>query len=612
MTVHDDAQPQAEQAAAAEGQQQEQRPSDPPPTAEEVAARRAVQLEVWRDQQQAQLETYGASEPTTLRQRLAWAKELAEADVLPTRYRKKPANVLVAFEVGQELGLPRMASLRLLNVVENQPTLGAEGVRAVIRAAGHDLWEDADASLSDQELASGWWTDPHTEAGLVRNRNGVPMRYTLCGQRAGSERVVRASFRLTEAESAGLCTLVRDDDGEVCQVIARSDRGNALPWETYTADMLHNRATTRLGRRAFSDVVGGLSYERDELEGIVTSAPAPAAAAPPRLPAPEQERGVGAALTRPLPPPAEPDVPTIRRTDFPDGWEPDDDVKAAGAEWWQHAGATVRRRSPMQLAADRLALALGEGNADVPLPPADAELRPAVAHLVQRGRELITGVYPDATVKARTDDVAEAVETLAGVPVVHSETTTLPPADVETVEDALAAVQELAGVPGGTTSQVDDGPPPVVTYGHREPYVGEGAEGARRSAEIDRTEADTVDRDTSRHAELLASAEAWEQQAADLEAGVDTATGEVSADPAADAELAELDAGVAGITEGDTGELAAPPREALWLAVENLAGQRGKTVAQLLHRTSLAERQPVDELSDEALARFLRAQGVEL
>jgi hypothetical protein len=47
----------------------------------------------------------------------------------------------------------------------------------------------------------------------------------------------------------------------------------------------------------------------------------------------------------------------------------------------------------------------------------------------------------------------------------------------------------------------------------RQPYVGHGADGARRSAAIDREEAATLDRDEPRHALLLASAEKWEQQA---------------------------------------------------------------------------------------------------
>jgi len=47
----------------------------------------------------------------------------------------------------------------------------------------------------------------------------------------------------------------------------------------------------------------------------------------------------------------------------------------------------------------------------------------------------------------------------------------------------------------------------------RIPYVGEGASGCERSAVIDRDEADTLDRSDERHALLLASADAWREQA---------------------------------------------------------------------------------------------------
>lgn len=50
----------------------------------------------------------------------------------------------------------------------------------------------------------------------------------------------------------------------------------------------------------------------------------------------------------------------------------------------------------------------------------------------------------------------------------------------------------------------------------REPYVGEGIDGSLRSAQIDREEADCLDRDDPRHAEVLASAENWERQAEQL------------------------------------------------------------------------------------------------
>lgn len=51
----------------------------------------------------------------------------------------------------------------------------------------------------------------------------------------------------------------------------------------------------------------------------------------------------------------------------------------------------------------------------------------------------------------------------------------------------------------------------------RTPYVGEGADGCRRSAQIDREEAELLPEGDGRFKWLIASVVAWEQQAARLE-----------------------------------------------------------------------------------------------
>ena len=51
----------------------------------------------------------------------------------------------------------------------------------------------------------------------------------------------------------------------------------------------------------------------------------------------------------------------------------------------------------------------------------------------------------------------------------------------------------------------------------RSPYVGDGADGARRSATIDRDELDTLDRDDPRYDTIAESAERWDAQAKALE-----------------------------------------------------------------------------------------------
>jgi hypothetical protein len=50
-------------------------------------------------------------------------------------------------------------------------------------------------------------------------------------------------------------------------------------------------------------------------------------------------------------------------------------------------------------------------------------------------------------------------------------------------------------------------------HGWRNPYVGTGADGARRSANIDRDELDTLDTDDPRREAIQDSIDRWERQA---------------------------------------------------------------------------------------------------
>jgi len=67
---------------------------------------------------------------------------------------------------------------------------------------------------------------------------------------------------------------------------------------------------------------------------------------------------------------------------------------------------------------------------------------------------------------------------------------------------------------------------------HRRPYVGAGSEGARRSAQIDREEADTLHPSDERYDRLLASARQWEAQASEIAASEHTVRNHVSRDQA--------------------------------------------------------------------------------
>lgn len=285
---------------------------------------------------------YDVEVPATLRERLAYARALSASGILPRDYASKPANVLVAGEMGRELGLSTVQSVLMLNVVEGRPTLGASGVRAVVLRAGHRI------KVTDRAYSA--------------NGSGVPVLVTVTGTRwndNGDEETDSRTYTLDMAARAGLCRVIKDDAGLPTDVRARSRQDNPLPWELHTERMLEARATTWLGDTMFADVTMGLAVEREpEGTAIITTAE--------QVPTKPTARAE-AVLQQ---------VKPTRRTDLPDEYDPAADVALfPDGDWWTAAGAQVSRRNAAQLAADRIAKWCADHPDDdtVPRPPTEPD-----------------------------------------------------------------------------------------------------------------------------------------------------------------------------------------------------------------------------------------------
>lgn len=158
------------------------------------------------------------------------SQNLALATVLPRDLRGKPSDVLAIVLYGRDLGLSPMQSIQGIYVVKGKPQLSATTWTALARRAGHKVtWgacDDRAATVTitradDQE-------NPHTE-----------------------------TFTIEDAVQARLC---RIEDGKV---IARSQSGEPLPWETYTKTMLRNRAISNCGKLQCPEVALGFAIEGD-------------------------------------------------------------------------------------------------------------------------------------------------------------------------------------------------------------------------------------------------------------------------------------------------------------------------------------------------------------
>lgn len=182
------------------------------------------------------------------------ADGIASTEFVPSGLRGSTAKVTAAILTGRELGLPPMTSLASIHVISGKPGISAELMRALILGAGHELV-----------------MDEMTE-----------VRCTLRGRRAGSEEWSRATYTMAEAQRSG-------------------DARKNPQYQTRPAEMLLARATTRLARLAFADVIHGLSSveELDSLEPV--EAPPVVPAAPARV----QRQMRPAARPAPLSPPVE-------------------------------------------------------------------------------------------------------------------------------------------------------------------------------------------------------------------------------------------------------------------------------------------------------------------
>ena len=168
--------------------------------------------------------------PATIGDQLAMAQVVIKSGLAPSGF-KAPEAVVVALQMGAELGLLPMQSLRLISVINGKPSLGADGCAAVVMASG--LCEYLYAETSDA-----------TACTMVTKRRGYPSP-------------VRYTYTIQQAQAAGLV-------------------GRNPVWRSYPERMLKARATSYLCRDVYADVVGGLLSAEEVAD--LTDAPAPAAA----------------------------------------------------------------------------------------------------------------------------------------------------------------------------------------------------------------------------------------------------------------------------------------------------------------------------------------------
>lgn len=148
------------------------------------------------------------------------ANHIAGTDFVPKGLRDNPPAVTGAIMFGREVGFPPMTALQTLHNIEGRVSISAEGQRALVLQAGHEIV-----------------TVESTSAKCV-----------MKGRRKGSTEWSNTSWTLDDARKAGLT--------------------NKTNWQKYPRAMLVARASADLCRLAFPDVIRGL-MALEELEDVV-------------------------------------------------------------------------------------------------------------------------------------------------------------------------------------------------------------------------------------------------------------------------------------------------------------------------------------------------------
>ena len=178
----------------------------------------------------------GTDVPDSFEAMERFAIRLAQSKMLPRHLMDDDASIFSIMLAARSLDIPMWSATQQIIVQKGRTSMTASLMQSLVIRAGHNMF----LVRKDDESAT------------VRSfRKGIGE--DECG-------FADTSFSIEDALKAKL--LVRTDKGAL---IARSQSGEALPWEKYTEDMLIWRAISRAARRYFPDVLMGMNYTPEEL-----------------------------------------------------------------------------------------------------------------------------------------------------------------------------------------------------------------------------------------------------------------------------------------------------------------------------------------------------------
>lgn len=146
------------------------------------------------------------------------ASAICRTAFVPKHFQGKPEETAVAMLYGATVGFDPITSVQQIYVIGGKPALYARAMVAVVVAAGHEIWTEAE------------------EPGSV----------TVAGQRKGSDKVTRVTWTSELAQQAGYTSNAK--------------------YRTDPRSMLYARASGDVARRIAPDALLGMAYNVEEME----------------------------------------------------------------------------------------------------------------------------------------------------------------------------------------------------------------------------------------------------------------------------------------------------------------------------------------------------------
>jgi hypothetical protein len=153
--------------------------------------------------------------PTTFAEMERFAERAARSGMVPKDYMNRPDAILIAVQMGTEVGLAPMQALQSISVINGRPSIWGDAVVGLVRNSG--------LCQSIAETVTG--------EGEARVAKCVAIRV--------GEPAIERTFSVADAKKAGLW-------------------GKAGPWQQYPDRMLSMRARGFALRDGFADVLRGL------------------------------------------------------------------------------------------------------------------------------------------------------------------------------------------------------------------------------------------------------------------------------------------------------------------------------------------------------------------